>query len=106
MKAMASFSSGIGSVAFTMFWNMNLLEVKRQVGGDDADVEQVLHVLKLLLLEVAEDVQALRETTTQSEVIGSSVVDIVAESSRHHGEGIEIGVVLPQLPCLRTHIVR
>lgn len=39
----------------------NLLEVKRQICGDDADVEQVLHILKLTLLEVAEDVQALRE---------------------------------------------
>lgn len=40
----------------------NLLEVKGQISGDDADVKQVLHVLELALLEVAEDVQGLRET--------------------------------------------
>ncbi len=117
-KAMASFSSAIGSVAFTMFWNMvlflqedkqmdqtywtthvhkyipqntpssssqcfvpvsncgcsmlahqqsecsiseNLLDVKSEISGNDANVEQVLHMLKLALLEVAEDVQALQE---------------------------------------------
>ena len=38
----------------------NLLEVKCQVSGDDADVKHVLYVLKLTLLEVAEDVQGLR----------------------------------------------
>lgn len=46
-----------------IYWN--LLEVKGQVGGDDANVEQVLHVLELTLLKVAENVQGLRETTTQ-----------------------------------------
>lgn len=90
---MASFSSAIGSVAFTMFWNIvlflcknrqsvrptepttthkrrfhktakrrtrvDLLEVKCQICGDDADIKQVLHMLKLSLLEVAEDVQGL-----------------------------------------------
>ena len=30
------------------------------------------------------------------EVVGSSMVDIVAECGRHHGEGIQIGVVLPK----------
>lgn len=40
----------------------NLLEVKGQISCDDADVKQVLHVLELTLLEVAEDVQGLRET--------------------------------------------
>lgn len=89
---MASFSSVIGSVAFTMFWNMvlflhenkrvrspggrlltlrdksaprtlkHLLEIQGQVGGDNADIKQVLHMLKLALLEVAEDVQYLQET--------------------------------------------
>lgn len=39
----------------------DLLEVKGQIGGDDADIKQVLHVLKLALLEVAEDVQCLQE---------------------------------------------
>lgn len=39
----------------------NLLEVEGQICGNDADIEQVLHVLKLTLLQVAEDVQALRE---------------------------------------------
>lgn len=89
---MASFSSVIGSVALTMFWNMvlflrrakqarrrsednhqstgqqcecgisrDLLEVKGQIGGDDAYIKQVLHVLKLALLEVAEDVQCLQK---------------------------------------------
>lgn len=101
---MASFSSVIGSVAFTMFWNMvlflhenksvrgqtvrdrhanpggqllsfgdksalsslrtlkHLLEIQGQVGGNNADVKQVLHMLKLALLKVAEDVQYLQET--------------------------------------------
>lgn len=39
----------------------DLLEVKGQIGGDDADIKQVLHMLKLALLEVAEDVQRLQE---------------------------------------------
>lgn len=39
----------------------DLLEVKGQIGGNDADIKQVLHVLKLALLEVAEDVQCLQE---------------------------------------------
>ena len=38
---------------------LDLLEVKGQICGDDADIKQVLHVLKLSLLEVAEDVQGL-----------------------------------------------
>lgn len=45
---------------FPLCVQLNLLEVKRQVCGNDADVKQVLHVLKLTLLEVTEDVQALQ----------------------------------------------
>lgn len=41
---------------------VNLLEVKRQVCGNDADVKQVLHGLELTLLEVTEDVQVLQAT--------------------------------------------
>lgn len=40
----------------------DLLEIQGQVGGDNADVKQVLHMLKLALLEVAEDVQYLQES--------------------------------------------
>lgn len=38
----------------------NLLEVQSQISGDDADVKQVLYGLKLTLLKVAEDIQALK----------------------------------------------
>lgn len=48
-----------GSGGGGLSWD--LLEVERQVGGNDAHVEQVLHVLKLALLEVAEDVELLRK---------------------------------------------
>ena len=42
------------------------------------------------------------------EVVGSSMVDIVAECGRHHGEGIQVRVVLPKFTRLRreTHIER
>lgn len=36
------------------------------------------------------------------EVVGPSVVDIVAERCGHHGEGIQIRVVLPQPPGLQA----
>lgn len=39
--------------------SVHLLEVKRQVSGNDANIEQMLHVLELSLLEVAEDVEFL-----------------------------------------------
>lgn len=45
----------------------HLLEIQGQVCGDNTDVKQVLHMLKLALLEVAEDVQYLQETKRQSE---------------------------------------
>ena len=35
------------------------------------------------------------------EIVGPSVVNIVAECSGHHGEGIQVGVVPPQFPCLK-----
>lgn len=35
-------------------------------------------------------------------VVGASVINVVAESRSHHGKGIEIGVVLPQLACLHA----
>ena len=38
-----------------------LLEVERQISGDDADVKQVLYRFELSLLEVAENVEALEE---------------------------------------------
>ena len=34
------------------------------------------------------------------EVVGSSMVDIVAERGRHHGEGIQVRVVPPELTRL------
>lgn len=36
------------------------------------------------------------------EVVGASVIDVVAESRSHHGKGIEVGVVLPQPACLHA----
>lgn len=41
--------------------SQDLLEVERQVSGNDAHVKQVLHVFKLALLEVAEDVELLQK---------------------------------------------
>lgn len=36
------------------------------------------------------------------EVVGASVINIVAKSGSHHGKGIEIRVVLPQPACLHV----
>lgn len=36
------------------------------------------------------------------EVVGASVINVVAESRSHHSKGIKIGVVFPQLACLRA----
>lgn len=85
-----SFSSGIASIASTIFWNMvlfledrgtewfwitcgievlnveetilnPLLEVKGEIGGNDADFKQMLDCFKLALLKVLEDVQILHK---------------------------------------------
>lgn len=39
----------------------HLLEIKGQIGGNDAHIKEVLHMLKLALLEVAKYIQALQE---------------------------------------------
>lgn len=36
------------------------------------------------------------------EVVGSSVVDIVAEASGHHGHTLQVGEVTLQITCLRA----
>lgn len=54
----------------------NLLEVKGQISGDDADVKQVLHVLKLTLLEVAEDVQGLQQTVKVVKMCPTSCIEV------------------------------
>lgn len=45
----------------------DLLEVERQVGGNDAHIKQVLYVFKLALLEVAEDVELLQRDINEQE---------------------------------------
>ena len=54
----------------------NLLEVKGQISGDDADVKQVLHVLKLALLEVAEYVQGLQQTVKVVKMCPTSCIEV------------------------------
>lgn len=70
----------------------NLLEVKGQVSGNDADVEQVLHRLKLTLLEVAEDVQVLqRDNEERSECVSVHLSESVIEP-------VDQYCVVPPLP--------
>lgn len=40
------------------------------------------------------------------EIVGSSVVDIVAEAGGNHGKGLEVGVVFLQFACLLGKIKR
>lgn len=53
---------GGGAVLLALY----LLEVKGEIGGDDADFKQVLDGFKLPLLEVLEDVQVLQKTKKNS----------------------------------------
>lgn len=61
----------VHKVTTLMHWwdSENALEIKGQVGGNDANIKQVLHGLKLPLLEVAEDVETLQKTTTVCQVV-------------------------------------
>lgn len=48
----------------TLFWH-SLLEVQGEISGNDADFKQMLHRLKLTLLEVLEDIQVLWRTAEE-----------------------------------------